>query len=103
MLGTESEFSISLSHVVETRNSSFPSESTTFWLRSVTSRTVIPSRKRSPFSSSPARKIDLFSGILFERSENAVGLFHVAAWREFYPLILNAARRRILSRLLDSA
>src|SRR6266478_6449000 len=69
MLGIDSEFSISVSHALEMWNSSFPSESTIFWLRSVTSRVVMPSRKRSSFSCSPARKIDLVSAMLLADHE----------------------------------
>src|SRR5713226_9751297 len=57
MLGIESEFSISVSQGSEILNSIFPSDTAIFWLSSVTSRVVIPSRERISFSCSPARKM----------------------------------------------
>src|SRR5882762_9257241 len=88
MLGIDSEFSISVSHALEMWNSSFPSESIIFWLRSVTSRVVIPSRKRSSFSCSPARKVDLVSDMLFETGQSAVSFFLVNNLYEFGVLII---------------
>src|SRR5204862_4937089 len=52
MLGTESEFSICVSHALEIWNSGLPSASAMRWLNSATSRVVIPSRERRSFSCS---------------------------------------------------
>src|SRR6266436_40523 len=52
MLGTESEFSICVSHALEIWNSRLCSELAIFWLNSATSRVVMPSRSRSSFSCS---------------------------------------------------
>src|SRR6267143_103193 len=52
MLGTESEFSICVSHALEIWNSRLCSELAIFWLNSATSRVVMPNRRRSSFSCS---------------------------------------------------
>src|SRR5882762_10014026 len=52
MLGTESEFSICVSHALEIWNSVLPSTSAMRWLNSATSRVVMPRRERRSFSCS---------------------------------------------------
>src|ERR1700675_2504915 len=50
MLGTESEFSICVSHALEIWNSVLPSASAMRWLNSATSRVVIHSLVRMSFN-----------------------------------------------------
>src|ERR1700749_540279 len=52
MLGTESEFSICVSHAFEMWNSELSSASAIRWLNSATSRVVIPKRLRISLSCS---------------------------------------------------